>query len=211
MENLLSNLMQAYQSLGTGTPETAAATQQAGNADTQLNNAGSVMGSEKAGPRADQASQGPLGATISQMLEAANPINWMGGPAGVAASAPGIIPRAMKTMTPAIEMDLPAVLKAIAGGSESAPSRSWMQPALQNLKTGEVIKGSIGSGHGPLYEAIPPSWQHSSTHGFVYPNGPFMTQSLIDTLQQPTAAQQIAVKLAKGHLLNDILASIKLR
>jgi hypothetical protein len=58
--------------------------------DAALNAQGSLMGSARALPREAAQNQGPLGATISDLVAALNPINWMGGPAGAsAAHVPG--------------------------------------------------------------------------------------------------------------------------
>lgn len=96
--NPLDNLMQALQSLGTGTPESAQALQQGNAADQQLNQPpptehwwqpagqGSIMGSARADPRAAQAAQGPAMSTVRDLVNALNPINWMGGPAGASSA-----------------------------------------------------------------------------------------------------------------------------
>lgn len=48
-------------------------------ADQELNKAGSVMGSAKGDKIADRASQGPLLNALSQVINMANPADWMGG------------------------------------------------------------------------------------------------------------------------------------
>jgi hypothetical protein len=56
-------------------------------ADADLNQAGSVMGSQKTQQRESEARQGPLLSTISKGVEFANPINWMGGMGGASSAA----------------------------------------------------------------------------------------------------------------------------
>ena len=59
-------------------------------ADVELNRAGSVMGSERTGERANVRQQGPALSALTDVLNFANPVNWMGGMAGgTAAHVPG--------------------------------------------------------------------------------------------------------------------------
>jgi hypothetical protein len=55
-------------------------------ADAKLNQAGSVMGSQKTQQRESEARQGPALSTLSKGIEMANPINWMGGMGGSSAA-----------------------------------------------------------------------------------------------------------------------------
>lgn len=65
-------------------------------ADAQLNQAGSVMGSQKTQQRQSEARQGPAMSTLNQAVNFANPINWMGGMGG--ASSAAIAPTGNKLM-----------------------------------------------------------------------------------------------------------------
>jgi hypothetical protein len=56
-------------------------------ADAALNLEGSLMGSARAQPREAAQAQGPLGATINDLVNALNPINWMGGMGGASGAA----------------------------------------------------------------------------------------------------------------------------
>jgi hypothetical protein len=59
-------------------------------ADAALNNQGSLMGSARANPREAAQANGPLLATLNEIINNLNPINWMGGPAGASmAHVPG--------------------------------------------------------------------------------------------------------------------------
>lgn len=55
-------------------------------ADAQLNQAGSVMGSQRTQQRESETRQGPLLSTVSKAVDFANPINWMGSMGGSAAA-----------------------------------------------------------------------------------------------------------------------------
>lgn len=85
--DLTQSLLQALQSMGTGTPESAAAIQRSNTADAQLNQQNSVMGSAKTDPREARAAQGPALSTIRDLVNLLNPIDWMGGMAGGGAAA----------------------------------------------------------------------------------------------------------------------------
>lgn len=87
--NLLETLHQALGSIGQGTPASAQGIQREQAANQQLNQQNSVMGSERQGQLLGQ--QSPLAATISHLVNALNPIDWMGGQGaeGMAAHVPG--------------------------------------------------------------------------------------------------------------------------
>ena len=78
--NPIEQLLKALSMVGQGTPESAAATNREMGADAQLNQQGSVMGSKRQGELTG--GQDPLLATLSKLINAANPIDWMGGMAG---------------------------------------------------------------------------------------------------------------------------------
>lgn len=211
--NPFESLLQALSSIGQGTPESAQGIQQEQGADQQLNQQNSVMGSERQGQLLGQ--QSPFEATLNQLLSFFNPGN-IGGPAGggvqAMAGLAGRTGKVFKEAAPVAENTIESLIKALASGEASIPGRASLRPALKNLTTGELMNGSVGSGHGPLYEAVPPSWarvgQNAVQHGFLHPEGQFLTQSLIDTLNQPKQVTALNKLLGKGTSLQDALAGI---
>jgi len=146
-------------------------------ADTALNRSGSIMGSAKTLPRETAARQGPGLATLSDIINSANPINWMGGFGG---SAAGVTP-ALRTIGGKVFRDAAAptvapwseVLKDLVKRGEPLNRRS-MRPAL---RTGSgVVVGDTAGGHGALWESISPAQQRGAMDGYVDGAGRFFTR-----------------------------------
>lgn len=118
--NPLETILQALGSIGQGTPASAQGIQQEQLANRQLNQPGtvtvgdqkvsfppSVMGSERQGQLLGQ--QSPLLATISQLVNSLNPIDWMGGMQGAEQALPALggrffhgTPNVFKEFDPAV-------------------------------------------------------------------------------------------------------------
>jgi len=84
------------------------------SADAALNLEGSLMGSARAQPREAAQAQGPLGATLNDVVNALNPINWMGGFGGASGAVLGPIrTAAQKQAVQGLRRFDPALLEAV--------------------------------------------------------------------------------------------------
>lgn len=133
--DILDNLKQALSMIGQGTPPEQ---QREMQADATLNRQGSLMGNAKAEPRSNAAVQGPVMSTVRDLVNALNPIDWMGGPASTGSSAV-IAPTANKTLL--------GLLESLRGSAPKLMQRaeSTARTVFPYLTPGEPIPGAIGT------------------------------------------------------------------
>lgn len=169
-------------------------------ADQALNRAGSMMGSAKTMERESQARQGPLLSTLSDLVNFANPIDWMGGfGGGAAAAGPGVrrmggkVFREAASAAPMVRESGGKVFKSgpqqfaelAKAGTRPVTETYKMFPALIDERTGQVIH-SMKPGayqHDSLYGALPKNFQ--PTRGFVDPlTFQAFTEKMLEGLKQ---------------------------
>lgn len=188
--NPFNQLLQALSSIGQGTPQSAQALQQQQAADTQLNRMGSLMGSQRQGQL--QGQQSPLAATAAQLVNALNPIDWMGGMGAEGSLAH--VPATFRNIGLQRVQGTPDLGRGPLNPAEYL-QQIQAQPNYERFK--QLIQMFTRKGLGeefPVYRGAPtidPLLQQPLTHGTL----PTVTAGSLD----PRIAQEFALWNAKAY------------